>query len=288
MTQLTDHRYYEFTNPKIRTLRCLSTDDRGAALILAAAAIPVMLMLTVIIIDLGMAQVMRAQLQAALDAAALAAVRDGTVAEVRVERQDVTDWNLFVTDDQLPDELDLIPFPDGEKKHEKWHMETYQECRMEKDPDTGAETRVCEDKERRVRDGWYVNWIRRDQATRTVRPAIRLDPATDRAEEVLRVSARTWEKSLGRQFRNLQIDAAQIICEDPETGYWVTGSADCPNAGTAASVRVRYKILQGSVEYRTLLAGPVFRMVQGQAPDPWITIRLGDQEATLEFRRSQK
>lgn len=64
-----------------RTIPWFFRDERGVALIFSALAVPLILFMAVATVDIGLMHVAKANLQAAIDAAALAGVREGTVAK---------------------------------------------------------------------------------------------------------------------------------------------------------------------------------------------------------------
>lgn len=67
--------------------RAIWQDERGITFALAAISIPFMLLIAVLTVDVGLLHVARSNLQTALDAAALAAVREGTVAKAITTHQ---------------------------------------------------------------------------------------------------------------------------------------------------------------------------------------------------------
>lgn len=279
MTSNRKVRYNGVENPVTAIFR----NDRGFALVLAAAAIPVILMVAVIIIDLGMAQVMRAQLQTALDAAALAGVSAPGVFEAEIEtetRAKIVTEN-FEPDEALPDEKQILD------KTPVYRTEYRTVCRDVQDPDTGETRQECHEESYKVLDHYRVRYVAGYERLSTPVINFSIGPAQQEANHAIDANAEAWEAGGFRGlFRNLQIEEAQMLCENVRSGQIIVAPAGkCPSGSQTDEYRIRYRIVKGSVEYRTLLAGAIFGLLKDGHPDPWITINLGDQEAALELKR---
>lgn len=280
MTTRRRTRYNGVENP-IRPV--LLNDRRGFALVLAAAAIPVILMVAVIIIDLGMAQVMRAQLQTALDAAALAGVGTPGVFEVRNE----TEYRANIVTENFEPYEKLPPKEQILSKTPVYRTKTRTVCEDVQDPTTGEVRRECHQEEYEVLDHWRVRYVAGYEPVTVPVLQFSIGPAQQEANRTIDANAEAWEEGGFRGlFRNLQIEEAQIMCENVRTGeVTVAPAGECPSGSQSDEYRIRYRIIRGSVEYKTLLAGTIFGLLKDGQPDPWITIRLGDQEAALELKR---
>lgn len=236
-------------------------EEQGSILVLTAVSIMFLLALMVLVVDASLLMVLRGNLQAGLDAAVLAAVHpsSGNLDPQKVlVSNPVTRREFFAVGD---------PLPGGVVSKDPQYRQV---CQDQKDPQTGQVTQVCHDE----LAGWWVTYI----VGYDIQPIVNAfylkpDMARQTARRILQANADAWRKSGGLPIEDPLIVDDSFTCE-PEGRPDLRSEGMC-EPGYPAYV-LRYRIEEGRVRAKTLLAGHLFG-------DGYVGLSLAGTEASIRI-----